>query len=104
MRWPKTAWDLANLYLASFGADLLADDGPRIVGLSEETTGYVSVEYFLTSGRFEDFVVHEVAHVFHDWKRAHRPSSSGRGACLTPGHQQDFDDPLALHTMQSVPA
>src|SRR5262245_60288776 len=36
MRWPSTAWDLANLYLASFGAELLSDEAPRIVGLSEE--------------------------------------------------------------------
>jgi hypothetical protein len=69
MRWPSTAWDLANLYLASFGAELLSDAAPRIVGLSEETTCYVSVEYFTASGPFEDFVVHEAAHVFHNCKR-----------------------------------
>ncbi len=68
-RWPKTAWDLANLYAASFGGQLLADDAPHIVGLSEDTTCYVSVEYFRPNGRFEDFVVHEAAHVFHNWKR-----------------------------------
>jgi hypothetical protein len=38
MRWPSTAWNLANQSLASFGAELLSDDAPRIVGLSEETT------------------------------------------------------------------
>jgi len=68
-RWPRTAWDMANLYVASFGGELLADDAPHIVGLSEETTCYVSVEYFKPNGRFEDFVVHEAAHVFHNWKR-----------------------------------
>jgi hypothetical protein len=36
--WLETAWELANLYLASTGAKLLARDAPRIVGLSEETT------------------------------------------------------------------
>jgi hypothetical protein len=69
MRWPNTAWDVANLYLASFGDDVLAHDAPHIVGLSEETTCYVSLQYFAPNGRFEDFVVHEVAHVFHNWKR-----------------------------------
>lgn len=67
--WHNTAWDLANLYLASLGAELLSDDAPRIVGLSEETTCYVSVDYFQPCSRFEDFVVHEAAHIFHNCKR-----------------------------------
>lgn len=67
--WDRTAWDLANLYLASLGADLLGDDAPRIVGLSEETTFYVSLEYFREDDPFADFVVHEAAHVFHNCKR-----------------------------------
>ena len=37
--------------------------------MSEETTSYVSVEYFTGSGRFADFVFHEAAHVFHNCKR-----------------------------------
>jgi hypothetical protein len=69
MRWLGTAWDLANLYLASFGAELLSDDAVAILGLSEETTCYVSVEYFAPSNSPEDFVVHEAAHVFHNCKR-----------------------------------
>ena len=32
--WPHTAWDLANLYLASVGAELLDERAPSIVGLS----------------------------------------------------------------------
>jgi hypothetical protein len=68
-RWHKTAWDLANLYLASLDAELLADDAPAIVGLSEETTCFVSAEYFSGQSRFADFVVHEAAHVFHNCKR-----------------------------------
>lgn len=68
-RWSKTAWDIANLYLSSFGAEPLSETAPPIVGLSEETTWYVSVEYFLANGRFEDFIVHEAAHVFHNCKR-----------------------------------
>jgi hypothetical protein len=42
-RWPMTAWTLANLYLESFGVELLSDDAPRLVGLSEETICYVSM-------------------------------------------------------------
>lgn len=66
---PDTAWDLANLYLASCGADLLSDDAPRIVGLSNEATCYVSMEYFRSTDRFADFIVHEPARIFHNCKR-----------------------------------
>lgn len=65
----NTAWKLANLYLASIDAERLADDAPRIVGLSEETTCYVSGQYFNAAGRFDDYLVHEAAHVFHNCKR-----------------------------------
>jgi hypothetical protein len=67
--WLSTSWDLANLYLMSIGAELLSEDAPRIVGLSEEKTCYVSAEYFRERGRFDDFVVHEAAHVFHNTER-----------------------------------
>ncbi len=67
--WLGTAWDLANLYLASVDAELLADDAPNLVGLSEGTTCYLSAEYFDATGRFDDFLVHEVAHIFHNCKR-----------------------------------
>jgi len=67
--WHTTAWDLANLYLASHGPELLSDHAPRIVGLSEETTCYVSADYFQPDSPFEDFVVHEAAHIFHNCKR-----------------------------------
>lgn len=67
--WHRTAWTLANLYLASLGEELLSDAAPRIVGLSEETICYVSAEYFRPDSRFEDFVVHEAAHIFHNCKR-----------------------------------
>jgi hypothetical protein len=65
-----TAWTLANLYLASFDAELLGKDAPRLVGLSEETTCYVSPDYLAEDDPFADFIVHEVAHVFHNCKRA----------------------------------
>jgi len=65
-----SAWTLANLYLASLGAGLLAEDAPHLVGLSEETTCFVSPEYFAEDDPFADFIVHEVAHIFHNCKRA----------------------------------
>jgi hypothetical protein len=34
----STAWDLANLYLLSCGAEPLSKEAPGLVGLSEETT------------------------------------------------------------------
>lgn len=67
--WPHSAWDLANLYLGSMGAPLLGPDAPQIVGLSEETTCYVSLAYFAESNPFADIVVHEAAHIFHNCKR-----------------------------------
>lgn len=66
----KTAWDLANLYLRSFDAELLGPDAPDIVGMSEGTTCFLSHRYFDEHGRFDDFLVHEVAHIFHNCKRA----------------------------------
>jgi hypothetical protein len=68
-RWLWSAWDLANLYLSSVQADLLGPDAPSLLGMSEETTCYVSTEYFVDRGRIEDFVIHEAAHVFHNCKR-----------------------------------
>jgi hypothetical protein len=65
-----SAWTLANLYLASLGAKLLGEDAPHLVGFSEETTCYVSPEYFAEEDPFADFIVHEVAHIFHNCKRA----------------------------------
>ena len=67
--WLHTAWSLANLYLASVGTDMLSQDARSIVGLSEETTCYVSVEYFRDHDPCADYVVHEAAHIFHNCKR-----------------------------------
>jgi hypothetical protein len=67
--WDHSAWDLANLYLLGVGAKLLGDDAPRIVGISEGTTCYVSPDYFAEDDPFADFVVHEAAHIFHNCKR-----------------------------------
>jgi hypothetical protein len=68
-QWLSTARDLANLYLGATGAELLSEDSPRIVGLSEHTTCYVSALYFREEDPFADFLVHEAAHVFHNCKR-----------------------------------
>lgn len=69
MRWPGSAWDIANLYLGGIDAELLSEDAPRLLGLSQETTCYVSPAYFEGEDPFADFVVHEVAHTFHNCKR-----------------------------------
>ena len=37
--------------------------------MSEETTCYVSPEYFSQDDPFADFIVHEAAHIFHNCKR-----------------------------------
>jgi hypothetical protein len=68
-RWLSTAWDVANLYLYSLGAPCLSPQARHIVGLSQETTCYVSMSYFHETDPFADFVVHEAAHVFHNCKR-----------------------------------
>ncbi len=67
--WHHSAWTIANLYLGSIGAELLGEDAPRIVGMSEETTCFVSPLYFEDQNPFADYVVHEVAHIFHNCKR-----------------------------------
>jgi hypothetical protein len=68
--WEGTAWNLANMYLLSVGSEAIADDAPHLVGLSQDTTCFVSPAYFSDTGAFEDFVVHEAAHIFHNCKRA----------------------------------
>jgi hypothetical protein len=67
--WDRSAWDLANMYLLSVGAKLLGKRAARIVGMSEETTCYVSPDYFVEDDPFADFIVHEAAHIFHNCKR-----------------------------------
>jgi hypothetical protein len=67
----STAWRLANLYLGSIGAECLDGQPLSLVGLSRETTCYVSTSYFDEVDPFADFVVHEIAHVFHNCKREH---------------------------------
>jgi hypothetical protein len=68
--WNGTASDLANLYLLSLGAESIGDEAPRPVGLGEGTTCYVFPDYIYDNGAFDDFVVHEAVHIFHNCKRA----------------------------------
>jgi hypothetical protein len=68
-RYLHSAWDLANLYLGSLGCPGLDGRPARLVGMSEETTCYVSTAYFEVEDPFADYVVHEAAHIFHNWKR-----------------------------------
>lgn len=65
----SSAWNLANMFLRSVGAEMLGEDAMSIVGLSESTTCYVSPSYFAEEDPFADFIVHEAAHVFHNCKR-----------------------------------
>ncbi|WP_095957820.1 hypothetical protein [Corallococcus macrosporus] len=67
--WDRSAWDLASLFLLSVGAELLGPDVPRVVGISEETTSYVSPGYFAEGDPFAGFIVHEAAHFFHNCKK-----------------------------------
>ena len=68
-KWLHTAWELANIYLASLNAIPLADTDHELVGLSEDTNCFVSMKYFSYDNPFDDYVIHEVAHVFHNCKR-----------------------------------
>ncbi len=67
----STARQTTNLFLGSLGLPGLDDQPVVFVGFSEETTFYVSMAYFKEGDPFADWVVHEAAHVFHNWKRAY---------------------------------
>jgi hypothetical protein len=86
-RWDHSKWDLANMYLLSLGAKLLGKKAARIVGMSEETTCYVSPDYFAEDDDpFADFIVHDAAHIFHNCKRRTiglRETRGRRSGCST---------------------
>ena len=69
--WLSSSWDLANMYLLERGAEPLSPDAPSLVGMSEETTCYLSLSYLGSQERepFSDYLVHEAAHVFHNTRR-----------------------------------
>nr|WP_284504456.1 MULTISPECIES: hypothetical protein [unclassified Caballeronia] len=69
-RWLSTAWKLANIYLDSLGAIPPREVSARVVGMSQDTTCYVSLTYFRDTDPFADYVVHEAAHVLHNCRRA----------------------------------
>ena len=50
-------------------AELGLSSSARVRQLGEETTCYVSLAYFHEGDPFDDFVVHEAAHIFHNCKR-----------------------------------
>lgn len=64
----STAWTVANIYLASIGADCLGERDWAVVGSCEDRC-YVSMDYFGDTGPFADYLAHEAAHVFHNTKR-----------------------------------
>lgn len=65
-RWHRNAWNLANLYLASLGAEPLADGHDHILGMATDQACYVTAAYLQLPHEHDDYVVHEVAHSFHD--------------------------------------
>lgn len=69
--WLSTTWSLANMYLISCGAEPLSPQARSIVGLCEETTCYLSLDYLENQEQdpFSDYLVHEAAHVFHNCRR-----------------------------------
>ena len=72
LTWESTSRTLVNIYLCSIDAEPLDDSERGCLGLSEETCCYVSLSYFQLSEeekRFEDYVLHEGAHIFHNNKR-----------------------------------
>jgi len=68
-QWLHSAWQIANLYLGSLDLPGLNKQPVHFVGLSENTTFFVSMAYFEDANPFADWVVHEAAHVLHNWKR-----------------------------------
>ncbi len=64
----STGWDVANLYLLGIGAEVLGDGKRLAVGFSENFKCYITPQYFEERGPFEDFLLHECAHVLHDAK------------------------------------
>lgn len=69
--WPNVAWDVVNLYLDAVGAKPLDGDGWAPLGLAAGEECFVSVHYVTESGPFDDFVVHEAAHMLNDTKFRH---------------------------------
>ncbi len=71
MTWLGTAWTLANMYLLSFDAEPTSEEARDILGLSHETTCFLTVDYLVRDDErpLDDYLVHEAAHVFHNCRR-----------------------------------
>lgn len=67
--WDYSTWTLANLYLHSLGLPKLSEEAVAVLGMSEELRCYITPKYFVEQDPLADFLVHEVAHVFHNYKR-----------------------------------
>jgi hypothetical protein len=65
----SSARTIANVYLHSLRAPTLGDEPSQILGFNLETECYVSMDYFAEPDPFADYVIHEVAHIFHNCKR-----------------------------------
>jgi len=63
------AWEISNLFLRSIGSGPISSKAPNIVGFSTEAKSFVSTSYFIDAHPLDDYVVHELAHVFHNVKR-----------------------------------
>ena len=75
------------------GAEPLGRDMRGVVGMSEQTTGYVSLDYFSQQDELADYVVHEAAHLFHNTKR--------RTAGLRETRSQQWLLPIALEKRET---
>lgn len=65
----NTAWELANMYLLSMSVEPLSPNAPQILGKNEDQKCVISQQYFDETRPFVDYVVHEVAHLFHNCRR-----------------------------------
>ncbi len=75
----STAWSVANLYLRSVGAPELAPGAGAMLGLCAGSESYVGLDYFRTQRPFDDFLIHEAAHVFHGCRRHELGLAEKRG-------------------------
>lgn len=82
LQWDHSAWDVARIWLDSIGAPSLSSSSSGLLGFSADMRCYVSLLYFadFEEDPFADYVVHEVAHLFHNNKR-HRVGLPPRRRC-----------------------
>jgi len=66
----EDAWTLANIVLDDLGAPPLADDVPALDGLIAQGRAWIPAGALGAPTSSIDVVVHEVAHLLHDLRRA----------------------------------